>query len=310
MNHPHAGRNRPKTTPLRTGARAMAVPVLLLALALFVPLSAQCQEQEDGPFLTLETGLTGEAEFDESRAGVGASSLAVEGGWDWLTLRYQRTDYSWSDKEDLPFGDRSHDPWDTLQVIALASEHNGMFNQDWGWIAGLEVSAAFEEELSGSLGVSAYGGGVYMISDQTMVTFGLGLSAHETGLDFLPLLMVGWDGVGQDGSGWFGGLGIPQTMLGYSFSERFSLALELGMDGTTYRLADDSTVWSKGYVEHDEMDLSLAATWHPLENLSVTLAPSYRFGRSMTIYDEDGEKQDSHDLDNTWGLNLDLSFAF
>ena len=302
----HRGNNIPRKRWFRAGLMVM----VLFAPALSLPLSATGQgPDDDRPFVSVDERFVGKAEFDDGGE-AGTVATAVKGGFQWLGLEYARTDYSWSKKERLPFGDHSDDPWDTLHSLTLSSEHDGMFDHEWGWVAGVAVEAAYEDELSGSVGVDAYGGGIYVLNEDTRLLFGLAVSGHETGVGFLPLLMVDWDFVDESGTGWYAALGIPQTMLGYSFSNAFSLTLELGKEDGTYRLADDSKVLGKGYVGHEEMDISLSAAWKPWGNVTFTLGPCYRFSRSMTLYDKGGEEKESYDLDNALGGFVGLSITF
>lgn len=300
----------------RTRMKTIAPVVLFFTLALSgLILSAPVMAEDDGPgrdrpFASAGAKVIGSAGFDDGEGEVGSTTASISGGYSWLNASYARTDFSWSDVDKLVFGNGADDPWDTLHEIAVSSDHDGMFSDQWGWFAGASVGAAYEEELSGAWGTSAYGGGMYVWNEHTMVTFGAAVSGHETGLSFRPLLGVSWDYIGEDGSGWYAALGSPETNVGYAFSEDFSLTLGLGMDGNTYRLADDSTVVSKGYVGMDDMNLSLAADWALYEDVTLTLAPSYHFGRSMTLYDKNGDKSETYDLDNSYGALLNLSFDF
>jgi len=264
----------------------------------------------EGPFLSLGGQTLGSAEVDDSDGKAGVTSFVASGGYSWLNLTYSRTDYSWTDKGELPLGNGSDDPWGALHSLTLASDHQGDFDEQWGWFAGGSVGAAYEDELSGAWNVAGYGGAAYNWSEHTTLSFGLAASANELGLEIMPLLGVNWNYVGEDGEGWYAAVGIPNTMVGYSFSKAFSLTLQLDQDGTLYRLADDSDVTPKGYMEQNDMSVALAATWNPLENVSLTLAPSYHFDRSMTIYDRDGDEDKEYDLDNAAGAFMGVSVAF
>lgn len=295
----------------RTRMKAVAPVVMLFALTLAAPALAEDDGPgKDGPFVSMGAQILADAEFDDGEGEVGSTTAFISGGYSWLNLSYARTDYSWSDVGKLAFGNGSDDPWDTLHALAVSSEHDGMFNDRWGWFAGAALGAAYEDEMSGAWEVSAYGGGVYVWDEHTTVTFGLGASEHETGFGFLPLFGVQWDYVGEDGAGWYAALGLPETNVGYAFSRDFSLTLELGIDDDVYRLADDSKVIREGYVGVEDMSLSLAADWTLYEDVTLTLAPSYHWGRSMTLYDKNGDKEESYDLNDSFGALLNLSVDF
>jgi len=77
-----------------------------------------------------------------------------------------------------------------------------------------------------------------------------------------------------------------------------------------YRLADDSTVEGKGYLEDENLAVGLHLDIAISENSFINIGGQYNFEREFAIYDADGSDKSSHDIDGAFGGALRLSHTF
>ena len=207
-----------------------------------------------------------------------------------FSLSYAGENYSWKDTGKLNFGNGSDKPWENLHRLRLAYEHVGQINNDWFYSAEIVGTSSFEKEMSGSFGTALRGGFGYIINDNWTTNFGAVVFANKIDSSILPSLGIDYENFDTDGSGYFMSLGTPSAEAGYSFSEESTIRFAFGMDGTTYRLKDDSSVVKKGYLETSSMLVGLYYDWKPTDSLSLSFGPEYHFGREMKFYDKKGDK--------------------
>ncbi len=269
-----------------------------------------------GRALAGELGLTAGVRA-EAVAGAdvddGEGSMAVTGtraslGTSWGGLDYAVARYHWDDASRLPLGNGNDDPWDTLHSLRLDLRHRAMVNDDWGYFVGGGVSAGWEEEMDDAGALHLRAGLLRVLRPGLTLSLGLGGAVHKTGLRAMPLAALAWGA--EEEPGFSAVVGLPETWLRYRFDAAWLVRLGARMEGGLYRLADDSPVVSSGYVRQSGVAAAFVADWSPLENLTLSFGPEWHFARELTLYNEDGDEQDSYDGDAAPGFGLGLRYAF
>ncbi len=242
----------------------------------------------------------------------GAGSVAVTGaravlGGSWGSLGYGVLGYRWSDASRLPFGNGG-DPWNTLHSLRLDLRHEAALGAGWGWFVGGGAFAGWEQEMDDAAGLHARAGVRRVFGPELRLSLGVGVVAHKTGLGALPVASLAWGD--EAAAGLSAVIGVPETWLRFRFDDAWRVRLGVRLEGGTYRLADDSGVVRGGYVRQSGLAGALLADWSPLRGLTLSFGPEWRFARRLTLYNSDGDEQDSYGVDAAPGFGLGLRYVF
>ncbi len=291
-------------------ARLAAVLALALAWALTQPPSpARAGDGEPlGVRAAVHGAFTGGADVGDGDGQVAVRTAGVSLGCPVATLSYALTSYDWDDVARLPFGNGSDDPWDELHLLHLAADGHGMLDAHWGWFAGGAVGAGWEEELDGSGFLALSGGALYVVDEDLSLRLGLAARLHRVGLRLLPA--VGLDWRTADAPGFSASVGAPESWLRWRFDPAWAMRLGAFIDGGIWRLKDGSPVADGGYVDNFGIVAALVADWSPLPGLTLSFGPDYHFARSLTVYDDDGDRRDDYDVDPAPGGSAALRWTF
>ncbi|BBD08115.1 uncharacterized protein DFE_1389 [Desulfovibrio ferrophilus] len=258
--------------------------------------------------ISVETGIVSDADYDDREGGFSVLQADVSMTYDILRLSYGVRSYDWNDRTGLPFGNGVDDPWDQLHEIELSAHDRGRINSEWGWFYVAGVSAAYEEEMDDSLGMFVGGGASYALSDAWAVQMGVGVAGHKIRWAVVPILGVMWNqGVEQ---GFSARIGFPEAELVYRFDPQWAVHLAGRVEYDLWRLADDSTVRSKGYLEESGIRVGLYGDWTPTKELFVRFGPEFIFARETTFYNSDGDEQNSYNSGATVGGSFSIGYHF
>ncbi len=76
------------------------------------------------------------------------------------------------------------------------------------------------------------------------------------------------------------------------------------------RLADDSGIEEKGYVEAKDFQSNIGLRYELSENLELSADLLYTFKRDFTIYNNDADEIDSYGIEPSAGAILKLRYLF
>lgn len=248
-----------------------------------------------------EAQFVAEGGVASSPATVGIAALGSQLALGKMTFEYGVRSYSWSQAEDLPFGDGRGDPWQSLHAISLGIGHGGELSESWRWFATAVTASAFEREIQDSFSGALFGGASYVHSPEWMFVVGAAGFAHQVvdpDYAVLPLLSVFWNR--RTPAGWSGALSFPESNIAYRFNRALALrAATLWREGGLHRLADDSTVEPSGYVEEESLGIGLHLDVAASRRARASLGAQFFFNRELTFYDRDGRETRAFDLENT-----------
>lgn len=230
-------------------------------------------------------------------------------GYQWLTLFYTRSDYDWSHTNKVSLGkSRSGTPWERLQRVAVDASFRGDWTDNLGWFAGGTVLSGFEEELSDSFSVVGRGGLSWMVNFDLTLRIGAIGSATPVHSLLIPFIEITWrDPMDY---GFSAHLGVPASALSYRFNDILAARAAVSWNREIYRLADDSSVARKGYVEDSGFTTGAYLDLTPLGGLTLTVGAELLANRSLRIYDHNGDKLSKTDIDNALGAVFRIGYNF
>lgn len=242
-----------------------------------------------------------------SSVAVGQTSFKVAG----FSFAYENRHYTWDDVSELPFGDGSDDPWSNLHRLSAGWEFKGKIDQDWGYLGGVTLTSAFEEESDDAHGMALRGGASYKFSENLTGVLGLRVFKNQIRTSLMPFLGLNYEQFEKDGTGMFINFGAPSTEIGYVASPASTFRFAYNIDGRTYRLRNDSSVIERGYVETSTMKMGAYYDWKPTKLFHMSVGPEYSFERNLKLYDDDGDRfGDKIKQDEAYGVRLEASISF
>jgi hypothetical protein len=262
-----------------------------------------------GPLLSFTGNYVSRADVQDSDADVSVTGLKGLVEYKDFSFSYERLDYSWSDSEKLPFGNGESSPWDILHALSMRYSRHGSINSNWKYFVGGAASSAFEEQMQNSYGFGVFSGATYIYSPTLQFTLGTGFVHHEIQTKAVPVVGISWNQGAAEGLSV--AIGFPDTSLSYRFNPQWKARSRiLQFDQGVYRLADDSTVEEKGFLEKQDLVTDLEIEYSPIKTLSIIAGVQYFFKRELTFHDDNDDHEQTFDLDNAWGGVLSVSHNF
>lgn len=251
--------------------------------------------------------LVGQAEVENDRGKVAVAQTGLAATWRWLTLDYALRSYDFEDTARLPFGN-GREPFDQLHQVSLSAEQAGALGGRWSWFGGATLASAFEQEMEDSYSGMVRGGVGYALDGDLDLRLGVAASAHPIGVRALPVAALAWNRKAEQG--WSALLGAPETEVRYRWNAAHATRAALGLEGGTWRLADDSPVRREGYFSESGLTAGLYQDVNLSEAVFATLGLTWSFARSMEVYNQDGDKSGDWDLAPALGGGLKIGVRF
>ncbi|WP_027186001.1 hypothetical protein [Desulfovibrio inopinatus] len=229
---------------------------------------------------------------------------------DYITVNVsvRRDFYSWYKTNRLPFGNGHSSPWEGLNRVGIGLHHSGALSKRFDYFAWVDASASYEKEISGSLGITAGGGGVWTPSPEWAVRLGAGVVWHQIKSYPFPVLDIMYRPRALDGMEFE--LGFPYSHIAFQLNNVIGLRLTGEVEYGLYRLADKSSVRRKGYVEFFGYSTGLWVDISPTESLKFSFGGAWNFQGGMSLYRESGEGHKEYSREDVPSLNAALRYEF
>ena len=285
--------------------------LVCLAVLLMSGTSSWAEWKESPVELEFHTTWAEKGSFEKAESSqvgiamVGASMKAHD-----VTVGYDHIWFEWENANKLPFGDGVNEPWEELRKVSLSFDKTIMHTEKWGYFATAGLESCREEEVEDSFSGVLFGGAIRRIPKwNASFHFGGGVLYTPVDVTGIPALGVQWNTQAEKGVSI--SVGIPETNVSYRFNSEtvVSLGLELG-EGGVYRLANDSVVEKKGYLEIEGYKGVLALGFSPFKSCTIKLGATALFDRAYSLYDEDGKNEKEYELDDVMGLFFQLQYVF
>ncbi len=302
-------RNDP-TSPLVAALVALCRGLVIAAGLLALLLVPSLTHAFDGPQIHATGGLSSRADFDNAAGSYRSSRWGVNASWQWFYLDYDHTEYHWRDYTRMRFS-RGHKPWNNLDFVRMGARLNGDLNEDglgWFWDGGLVMG--WEDEVSRSFGLAGTGGLSYQFSPELSGKLGVWGMAHPALFRLLPAASLDWNAPEEQGLSFT--LGFPETMLRYRTETGLTLraGAKADMGERTYRLADDSSVYRKGYVSTRGVTGGVYLDASPVDGLTATIGLEYDMERKYEIRSDSGSRKQTLDVENAPAVHFSLGYRF
>ena len=292
-----------------TFLQGLFIAVGILALLLLPSLSSAA-DSPDGPYVRAKGGIAARSDFKDDGS-YKSETAGFDAGWKWFYLEYTHTSYHWKDYKGMRFS-RGHKPWRDLDLIKLGGRVDGQIDGvdrlGWFWDGGLTMG--WEDEMRSSFGLAGSGGVTYQFTPELTGKVGIWAMVHPALIRFLPVASLDWNKAGDPGAS--ATLGFPETMFRYRMEQgvtfRAGAKADLGDD--TYRLADDSHVYRKGYISSTGLTTGAYVDISPLPGLTATVGLEYDIERKYEIRSNNGNKKQTLDVENTPSLQFSLGYRF
>jgi hypothetical protein len=295
--------------------------LILCFFAFFVAMASPCTARQGGDdarqaktrFVSVENAYLSDADFEGNRGSMAVLSSGVSiRPWKYTTIGYTFRNYTWGDTARLGFGNRVDDPWKNLHGLYLGLGHMWRLNETWSVFGGVFGYSGFEKQMDGSFGAGLRSGFGYTFENGLFVRLGASYFKDSVDNTVIPLFGIGFtpwaDSLAR--SGWFASLGFPNTRIGYRFNPEWALWAQYEWDRAAARLADDSTVLPEGHIRQINALATFAVQYQPAADLMVSLGLIHAFGRTLHFYNKDGRVLGGLDLDNAFGGELEMRWAF
>lgn len=258
--------------------------------------------------LRLATATTGRVGVTGNQAWYGDLQTDLAARWrDWR-LGYERRDFFWNNTSRLTFSDGGGEPWGVLHRYYVARDLFDGEYERFDYYAGLTADLAFETQPDDATGLGGYG---------------------HLAVDIYDGLKLGMEGgaslVRVRGGDLFHRsdlrihLELPETRIRQWLLRQLSLPdekglLSLGVEYLNrrrlYRLADDSQVKGRGYVDMGESSVGLAATVRLAPGMELRVIPRYHLPRTLNFYNRSGANVGRLRTGHSWGGAMEIEWTF
>lgn len=304
---PH--RHSPRATALREALAGILQGLFIAAAILALFLMPSLSFADDTPQIRARGSMASRTDFKDDGS-YKAETYGVDVSWKWFYLGYDHTNYHWKDYSRMQFS-RGHKPWKNLDFLRAGLRVDGQFedieNFGWFWDGGLVMG--WEEELRRSFGIAGSGGLTYQFSPELTGKVGVWGMVHPALVRFLPVASLDWT-PGQ-APGFSATFGFPETMFRYNMDRmvlRAGAKADLG--DRSYRLADESYVYRKGYISSTGLTTGVYVDFLPVEGLTATVGLEYDMERKYEIRSNNGNRKQTLDVENTPSLQFSLGYRF
>lgn len=287
--------------------RRLSLAVFFLCLALACFSGAASAQGPDTLKIDANTQAYARGDVDDRNGKYSVSRTNVTARYRWFTLSYRYSHYDWSHPRRLPFGN-GDDPWESFHRIALDGRTSDFITEDLEWFGGATVVSSFEDEVSRSFSLIGRAGLRYAITPDLRVSAGAAGFLSYAHPMILPLVGIEWRN--EEDYGFSATLGYPSTALRYRFNDLVRLRATNTWSRDLTRLANDSNVRRKGYVEESAYTAGAYLDLTPLAGLVATVGVEYQYDRRMSIYNKSGHRKGKYDVDDAFGGIFSLGYSF
>lgn len=285
---------------------------VLLFSALTLSLSGEDQkpsilEQITQPKITFQSDYLSDANFEGFDASVKTYKQKIQINNDIFGFSYNRWDFDWDNEASLPFY-KGKTPIQSMQRIKLNANIPVFLNDEWFMLNAINVNATYEKEYSNAFGAGILSFLSYKVDDKHAIQMGAFANYHPVKTLALPVLGYTYRIREKDGLSLL--LGFPRAYVGYHLTSKLMFNAGMVYSQAVIRLADDSGIEEKGYVEAKDYQSNIGLRYELSKNLELSADLLYTFKRDFTIYNHDANEIDSYSIDSSLGAILKLRYLF
>ena len=282
--------------------KSVIIPLMLVFAG-----TAPALAQTDMPKFEISTRAYTKGDVDDRNGKYSVTKTNITASYRWFTLSYTHSDYDWKHPGRLPFGN-GDDPWDTFHKLMLDAHTDDYITENLSWFGGATVVSGFEDEMTDSFSLIGRGGLRYAFTPELGVSLGAVGMLSPVHSMALPLVGVHWRN--EEDYGFSANIGYPLTSVRYRFNDMLRVRAVNYWSRDVTRLANDSNVRRKGYVEESGYTAGAYLDIMPLPGLTATVGAEYMYDRDMRIYNKSGHRKGKYDVEDAFGGILRLNYKF
>ncbi len=276
-----------------------------MGLATVMPAPAESSDEtHPAPSLMISTEYTGRAALRRADDSFAFTAYTFDFEWLVALFEYDHRRYDWRTR-----GAADDAPWRTLNVLAPGVQYYRTIGEHGGVWAKVRARASYESTLGSRswtwnpqvLGFrSAWG--------RWTLYGGAGALYHPVDPVYYPVL--GLATTPEDGHGFAGAVGFPETMARYRFNERYAVKADFHWSIRIHELDRDNARAPAGFVRMVDRTPGLYLEYSPTRALTISPGVRRRMGRSITLYDDDQDKLESSRVRGAWTAIVNVEYTF
>lgn len=262
------------------------------------------------PKIEMEYRFLAPTELEKEQGGFGFDANKLKLSNLFADVSYERWQLNWQDIDLLPSGlsDGQASPVKTMHAVALSGKYMHRFNQRQLWLNTAGVSLTYEQQTRDAMSVNLMSMLIHQLDQAWSIVYGAMLSYHPVRSRALPV--AGFSYRMHAPLGWSGTLGYPRSYVAYGLSPQWQISGGVVYNTVLAKLAQDSVIEQDGYGEINAWQSDVALKYQP--NSRWSLQTSLRFSPlyEFTSYDAEGDRQQTYNMQPTWGAAFSASYQF
>lgn len=257
------------------------------------------------PKITFQTDYLSDAGFEGFDASVQTTKTKLSlnnaiGG-----ISYSHWNFQWKNPNTLPFY-KGKTPIKSMQRLKLYANIPYFINDKWFMLSGISLNATYEEEYEESFGGSVFSFFSYKFNEEH--AFQMGAFANYHAVKTLALPVVGYTYRIRQTDGFSLALGFPRAYLGYNINPKLLLNAGMIFSQAVIRLADDSGIENRGYVEAKDYESNIGFRYTWKKHLEISADVLYTLKRDFTIYNNSANELSSYSIKPSFGAIIKLRY--
>ena len=288
------------------------MPALFLLIVMVASLAAQERpsllEKMVQPKLSLEAVRLAESGIAGYDAKVSTGKYDVKINNAFGGINYARWRFSWEDEESLPFY-RGKAPIEQMNQFRVFGNFFRRLDPRWNMLLSVNMNATYERELDGNaLGGGLFGFFAYKIDNDHSLQMGAFVNYHP--ITTLALPVIGYSYRARADDGFTAVVGFPRAFAGYHVAPGVLLRAGFIFSQAVIRLADNSGIEPRGYLEAQDYQASTGLRLTPSERWEFSSDLLYAFRREIHLYDHAADTLESYRIKPSAGLMFKLTYLF
>lgn len=287
-------------------------PITLFMTLLTLGLTAEQKnpsllEKMTQPKVTFQTDFLSDANFEGFDASVKTYKQKIQINNEMFGLSVSRWDFDWKSEDTLPFY-QGKTPIESMKRIKLYANFPVFINDDWLMLNNINLNATYEKETSDSFGAGIMSFLSYKVDEKHAIQMGAFANYHPVKTLALPVLGYTYRVREKDGLSMV--LGFPRAYVGYHITPKLLFNAGMIYSQAVIRLADDSGIEERGYVEAKDFQSNIGVRYEISEHLELSADILYTFKRDFTIYNNDADEISSYGIEPSAGAIIKLRYLF
>lgn len=272
------------------------------------PLLKGSLERMVEPKISLESSYISDSNIKGSAGGyeVAKNSISVNNAF--LGLKYTNRTFIWDNVAELPFGDGVSNPIEQMHTIKIDAKLPYKIDEKWFLVSSISATSSFEDDMKDSYSAGIFSFASYKFDDEHTMQMGAFANYHPITSLALPIVSYSYRARHQDGFKFV--LGFPRTYVGYHLNKSTLLRLGMIFSQSVVKLSDESVVSKSGYLETKDYMSNFGVSYDLNKELKIQADVLYGLQREFTIYDSNGDSQNTYTVESSLGVNFKIVYLF